>query len=596
MIHTLALLAALALPAPAQDPAAGKYAVTDGKTGGVFYGMSFIADLWGNFRRQVWTLRPDGRLVFGAPEGSLEDHLRRELTEAEKAECGTYSIDGDKFNLTYRDGSKGQGSVEYHADRSIKTIKASALHFYPVRTGLSAPLAGYWNNTFSFSNGAYKMSTTVATSYSFLANGLFVHESAACTVATAVETSSRETSSGIETVRREVSKFYGNDAGSKMGKFEVRGSGLHFTYDNGTKAVKFIGQFGEHKPGQSGFLILGTGLYEGAYGVFPKSSGAPAASPAAAPATGLARCLSEHLDLAVPAGWHARKEDLDGTKAFVLKPADDPEGTFSVVLTGTGIDNKATKATDPEMIASLDLLVTSWVKGEKPRKEGGTETFTMGGVEATRLRYTLDRDGGAVKIEGACAVRDGHAIVAITLADEATNKKYGAAARELLAKTGFPEAAPPEKVELRKVKGDGYDLDVPKTWTVKQNEQNSVKTLVIVPPSGEADYILQIIPSDAGEHAASTEPGAVQELRQLVTQLAPALKPIGSMETFQAGGRPAAGVVYGGHNEKDEMILVKAYLILKPKKAVVVLAVGKETRDKEYAATIRKLLESLTLK
>jgi hypothetical protein len=146
------------------------------------------------------------------------------------------------------------------------------------------------------------------------------------------------------------------------------------------------------------------------------------------------------------------------------------------------------------------------------------------------------------------------------------------------------------------VKGDGYDLDVPKKWTVKQNEQNSVKTIVIVPPAGESEYILQIIPSDAADHAASTEPGAIQELRQLVTNLAPALKAIGSLETFQAGGRPAAGVVYGGRNEKDEMILVKAYLMLKPKKAVVVLAVGKEPRDKEYAATIRKVLESLTLK
>jgi hypothetical protein len=220
----------------------------------------------------------------------------------------------------------------------------------------------------------------------------------------------------------------------------------------------------------------------------------------------------------------------------------------------------------------------------------------MGGVEASRLRYSLDKDGVAVKIEGACAVRDGHAIVALTLADEAAMKKYGASARELLAKTGFPEAVPEAKLEFRKVKGDGYDLDVPKTWTVKQNEQNSVKTLVIVPPAGESDYILQIIPSDPADHAAATEPGAIQELRQLVTNLAPALKAIGSLETFQAGGRPAAGVVYGGRNEKDEMILVKAYLILKPKKAVVVLAVGKEPRDKEYAATIRKVLESLTWK
>ena len=77
----------------------------------------------------------------------------------------------------------------------------------------------------------------------------------------------------------------------------------------------------------------------------------------------------------------------------------------------------------------------------------------------------------------------------------------------------------------------------------------------------------------------------------------------GKMETCELSLRTAAGhetfvrmqsVI--SRNEKDEMILVKAYLVLKPKKAVVVLAVGKETRDKEYAATIRKVLESLTWK
>lgn len=148
----------------------------------------------------------------------------------------------------------------------------------------------------------------------------------------------------------------------------------------------------------------------------------------------------------------------------------------------------------------------------------------------------------------------------------------------------------------QKAKGDGYDLQVPKTWTVKETEQNTVKTLVIVPPAGESEYVIQIIPSEAGEHKSAVAPGAVQELRNLVTQIAPALKPVGAVETLKAGGEPAAGVVYGGRNEKDETILVKAYMTIKGKKALVVLAVGKEPRDKEYGALVRKSIESLTLK
>jgi hypothetical protein len=41
---------------------------------------------------------------------------------------------------------------------------------------------------------------------------------------------------------------------------------------------------------------------------------------------------------------------------------------------------------------------------------------------------------------------------------------------------------------------------------------------------------------------------------------------------------------------------VKAYLAVKGKRAVVMLVVGKETRDKEYRALVRKTVESLKLK
>lgn len=591
----LVLLSLLpAIPQEA-DPAQGKCTVVAGKTSGVFYGMSAIADLWGNMRRQVCTLKPDGSLLFGAPDGSFEDYVRRAPTAEEKANLATYSIDAEKFSFTYRDGSKGDGSVEYAPDRTIKLIRAMGLFLYPIRSGLSAPLTGYWNNTFSFSNGAYKMTTTVATSYSFFAGGIFAHESAAGTIATGVETRTRETSAGLETVRQEVTKFYGNEAAEKMGKYEVKGSSLTLVYDSGKKETRFVGQVGDVKAGEDSLVIIGNSLYSGRFGVFPKATG-PAPSPAAIPAAGLARCASEHFDLAVPKGWHARQEDLEGIKAFLLTPAEDADGKFTVVLTGTGIDSKSTKGTDPEMVSSLEVLITAWVKGEKPRKDGATETFMMGGVEAARVKYSFVKDGATVKLEGACGVRDGHAIVAITVATEDSLRRHGAAGRELLTKVGFPEAAAEPKVELQRVKGEGFELDVPKAWTAKTVQQGEVKTLMIVPPSGEADYVVQFIPSDAGLHASAAAPAAIQELRDLVTQLAPALKPVGSVESLQADGRPASGVVYGGRNEKDETILVKAYLAMKAKKAVVVLVVGKESRDKEYGGRVRKAVESLILK
>ncbi|MBV8879100.1 MAG: hypothetical protein JO332_03955, partial [Planctomycetaceae bacterium] len=288
-----------------------------------------------------------------------------------------------------------------------------------------------------------------------------------------------------------------------------------------------------------------------------------------------------------------RQEDLEGIKAFLLSPADDAEGKFTIVLTGTGLDNRGAKGSDPDMVASLEALLTAWVKGEKPEKDGANETFTLGGVDASRVKYSLTKDGGIIRLEGACAVRDGHAVVALTIASDAAMKKYGNQGRDLLTKVTFPAA---EKVELQRVKGDGYDLEIPKTWKSKSTEQGGVKTLMLIPPSGESEYVAQIIPSDAGAHASAIAPAAVQELRDLVTQLAPALKPVGSLETLQADGRPVAGVVYGGRNEKDETILVKAFLVLKAKKAVVVLVVGKETFDKQYAGHVRKAVESMVLK
>jgi hypothetical protein len=588
MMRTAVLLAILiASPAAALAQEPGKCVVKDGKTSGVCYGMSLVADLWGNFRRGVWTFRPDGTMLFSAPEGGFEEFLKRELTAGEKANASTYSIDGEKLLFSYRDGSQSEGKVEYADDKSIKRIQAGGLFLYPIAPGLGTKLTGSWNNTFAFTSGALNMRTTVLKNFSFFESGAFVHESATATVAGAVQSRS----GSVDSVRDEAIKFYGSEAPSKMGKFEAKASALTLTYENGTKEQLFVGRIGEVKGGEPSLILIGSGLYEGTFGVFPKSSGS-AAPAATVPAAGLGRCTAAQFDLAVTTGWHARKEDLDGLQAFLITPAgaapDEVENKFTLVLTGTELEDRTTKATDAAMIASLEKLVTAWCKNDAAAKAGAAETTKIGGVAATRMQYTLTRDGAPVSIEAACAVRDGNALVALTIASEAAMKKHGAAARELLAKTIVAG-------EVKSAKGNGFELQIPKPWSSRETEQNGVKTLLIVPPAGENEYVIQLIPTDT-EHAAATDAGAVQELRDLIKQFAPAMEPMGNVETLKAPGGLVSTVVYGGQNEKQETILVKAYLALKGKRAVVMLVVGKETRDKEYRTFVRKAVETLTLK
>jgi hypothetical protein len=606
----LPLLFLSVVPAAAQESVAGKYFVKDGKTDAVFYGMSAGPDIWGNFSRKVWTLRSDGTLLMDIPEGSFEAFIKRDLSAEEKTAAVRYAIEGGKFHIYFNNGSTGSGTVEYAPDGSLKLIIPGGygMYFYPILLGLGTPLSGYWSNSFSFKSPSKNVETNFYSNFSFYDNGLFVLGSGSGTIAMSIEARTRESEVGnlvlTETIRREVTSVYGGNAPSKMGKFEVQGSSLLLSYDDGKKETSLIGRLGPVKAGEPAMILIGRNLYEGTLGVFPKkeaaTGAAPAAVPPTAPAAGLGRCRNAQFDLAVTAGWHARQEDLQGLKAFLLTPAgvsaDDPEGKFTLMLTSTVLTDRTTQAADATTIALLEALVTSWCKDRKVEKEGGTEKFKMGGADAVRVRYSLPGEGVPVKIEVACAVRDGNALVALTVASETAIKRHGGAARELLATAVLAAGLPEAKVELQRVKGDGYELDVPKAWTVREMEQGGRKSLVIVPPSGEAEYVVQVLPSNAGDYSAATDAGAVQELRNLVKQIAPALEAVGSPETLKAGGQPAAGVVYGGRNEKNEVILVKAYLTLKARRAVVVLVVGKETRDKEYGALVRRALESLTLK
>ena len=104
----------------------------------------------------------------------------------------------------------------------------------------------------------------------------------------------------------------------------------------------------------------------------------------------------------------------------------------------------------------------------------------------------------------------------------------------LSAGLAFASAPPAPKVELQHVKGDGFELDLPKAWNPKEIEQNGVKSLMIVPPSGESEYVIQVIPSEAGAHDSAAAPAAIQELRDLVKQLAPAMEPVATRSAKSA--------------------------------------------------------------
>lgn len=66
----------------AEPPAPVK--VKDRHTLGVFYGFSFVTDMRGKARKGVWTLRSDGLLKWGTPDGPLEELEGRGLTANEK--------------------------------------------------------------------------------------------------------------------------------------------------------------------------------------------------------------------------------------------------------------------------------------------------------------------------------------------------------------------------------------------------------------------------------------------------------------------------------------------------------------------------------
>jgi hypothetical protein len=568
-----------------------KIFIKDGKAPAVYYGWSPVLDLWGNIRRGVIALRPDGTIFWGAPRDSFEQFSTRGLTDEEKQACGRYEFSGAEFKYTYRDGSDGKGEVEFNADGSIKIIKANLLRYFPIRHGVPFELTGYWSNTTSYNNAAYKMSTTAYNNFSFFKGGVFVLESGAGTISTAVQETTRRTETPteirIETIRAEVTRFYGGDPSSKMGKYRVVGSGLMLEYDNGTKETRFLGTI-QADPREGYMILLGGALYEGKPGVFPKSGvDAPAPPPRVA-----ARVKTPQFELDGPIGWPMRDQEQQGSKIHFLVPegvsAAEP---FVLILMGATLD-KSAKASDPAMAKELEGVVKMLAGAGTVKSAGAPEKLSIDGADASRAPFSVEQDGRTFRVEVTCAIRDGNAMLAIALGSEAGVTAHGGAARTSVAAARLAAAVPKQKVAAAH-----FELELPKDWKSKDAEQDgNTYTMLIPPGDAEDEYTAFAVGVAVGDtYKSATEKAAIAELRGMIRQVAPGTEAVGEPETLKADGEPAVLLKHRGRNE-GEVFHVHAYMVVKHGKAVIVMVAGKEKRADQYAATIREAVESLRVK
>lgn len=567
-----------------------KIFVKDGKAPAVYYGWSPVLDMWGNIRRGVIALRADGRIFWGAPRDAFESFNARALTDEESRECGRYAFNGAAITFTYRDGSDGKGEVDFNADGSIKTIRANGLRYFALRPGVPFELTGHWSNTTSYHNAAYKMTTTAYSNYSFFKGGTFVLESGAGTIATAVQETTRRTETPtevrIETIRAEVSRFYGGDASGKMGTFRVVGSGLVLEFENGTKETRFLGTV--PGDGQDGtMLLIGGALYEGRPGVFPKSAGDAPPPPRVA-----ARVKTPQFELDGPIGWPMREQEQQDSKIHFLVPegvaAAEP---FALILMGATLDRSA-KAGDPAMAKELENVVKMLAGAGTVKPAGAAEKLSIDGADAARAPFSVEQDGRTFRVEVTCAIRDGSAMLAIALGSEAGVKAHGEAARQSIAAARIAAAVP-----KRKISAAHFEMALPKDWKSKDAEQDGNTYTMLIPPGESGDeYTAFAVGVAVGDtYKAATEQAAIAELRGMIRQVAPGSEAVGEPETLKADGEPAVLIKHRGHND-GEVFHVHAYMVVKHGKAVIVMAAGREKAADRHAATIREGVESLRVK
>lgn len=560
-LHLAAFAFALAIPASAQQDPPAPVKVKDGRAVGVFYGWSVVTDMWGNSRTGVWTLRSDGTLMWGAPEGPIEEFDGRPLTAGEKENgTATYTIDGEKFLFTYRDGSNGTGKITYAGDGGIERIEASALRFSPVRA-LTFPLAGKFDSTTTFNNAAYGMSTTAWSGYSFYPNGAFVLESGAGTTCTHVET--------YESVQREVTQFYGAEAKGRMGKFSVKGTGLTLTFDDGHVEKRFVGQIFDLFPDGTAWILLGRGRFEGRPGKFPGEA---------------ETCKAEQFEVRLPKGWKETSEAAKGFTVHTLVPGDASAG-LAILAIGLDVD-AATRVKAEGAEKELREAVAAFV-GRKLAPAGDVEDFEIDGAAAVRVPSTFDRDGVQLRADAIYAVKSGRAIFLIALGTMEGASAFAADLRAILLAVRFAVD------ETKEASTADFSLKAPKEWTATPAKEGVSTTLALAPKGVDSGDFFAAVVSQPTEFKSVREKKAMTWLRQQVTEAVPGVEKQGDAEKLTVDGEPAVGISYAGAKEDGTVVVVHLYAVIKRGKVVLLFMGGKRESVEKYSGPARRAFETL---
>ncbi|KAF0243624.1 MAG: hypothetical protein FD180_3228 [Planctomycetota bacterium] len=549
--------------------------VKDGHASGVFYGWSVVTDMWGNARKGVWTLRTDGVLMWGAPDGPLEDFDGRALTAAEKENgTATYVIEGTEFKFKYRDGTDGKGKITYAEDGGIKLIEASALRFNPVMP-LKFALAGKFDCTTTVNNAAYGISTTAWKGYSFYANGTFVLESGAGSTCTQIES--------FDSIEREVTRSYGGEAKSRMGRFEVKGTGLTLKFADGHTENRYIGQMWDVDKDGRVFLLIGRSQFDGAVGVFPGQ----AAAPVKVVPPEIQTCKAEQFEVRLPAGWKNSSQETKGLVVHTLVPGDASAG-LAILAIGLDVDCAARAkgtGTEEDMRKSVAAFV-----GQKLASGGEMQEFEMDGAGALLIPSTFEREGVKMRADAIYAVKSGRAIFLVALGTIAGAATFEADLISILSAARFAVDA------TKDASTADFAVKAPKSWTATPATDTGSTTLALVPKGVESEEFFAAIVSQPTEFKSAREKKAVTWLRQQVIDAVPGAGKQGEVEKITVDGEPAVGLTYAGSKADGTVVVMHVYAVIKHGKVALLFMGGKREGVDRHSGAARRTFETLKMK
>ncbi|MEK7470308.1 MAG: hypothetical protein AAB074_23305 [Planctomycetota bacterium] len=558
----------LALPASAEP----SVKVKDGYASGVFYGWSVVSDMWGNARKAVWTLRSDGVLMWGSPDGPHEEFDGRALTAAEKENgTATYVIEGAEFRFKYRDGTDGKGKITYAEDGGIKLIEAAALRFNPVMP-LKFALAGNFECTTTVNNAAYGISTTAWKSFSFYPNGTFVMESGAGSTCTQIET--------FDSIEREVTKVYGGEAKNRMGRFEVKGTGLTLKFVDGHTENRYIGQMWDVDKDGRVFLLIGRNQFDGTVGKFP---GQPAAPVKVAPPE-IQTCKADQFEVRLPAGWTDSKQELKGLEVHTLVPGDASAG-LAILAIGMDVDSATSVKADGAEKQLRDAVAT--FVGQKLDPAGEIDEFEIDGAPAVRIPSTFVRDGTKLRADALYAVRSGRALFLVALGTMEGAAKFAPDLGAILTAARFAVD------ETKDASTDDFKVKVPKSWKATPGKDVGSTTLALAPKGVDSAEFFAAIVAQATEFKSAREKKALTWLRKQVTDAVPGVEKHGVVEKLNVDGEPAVGLTYAGTKEDGTVAVMHLYAVIKNGKVVLLFMGGKQASVEKYSGAARRAFESL---